>query len=677
MDRFRLNPLWAIALFLFCFACRTPEEKQLEAALQFAGENRSELEKALRYYNPHSADSLKYRAVRFLIRNMPGCWGPDSSFILSYNHFYDEYRDLIVRYPNQYPALGKKTDSLWDLKRPQLPGIEEYSIPDVRYISCDYLIEETEAAFRAWRENAYCRTCPFEEFCEYILPYRRKNGLTADRARQSFYQRHHGVFYHNDSIARQGIPSFIRETDSLLYLYRHITHTRFYGNGIPVPSAFVLEYLGKGLCEHRCWFNSLLLSSVGTAAAVDFVPAWGNRNNSHSWNVAIINGQSYAFESFWDNNRWKYKRIYNNKTYDREWGSFRLPKVYRHTYSIHPTAPATDRRVRSEDVPPLFKNYKKKDVSAEYFDTVNLTLRLPDVPEDTYYAYLCVFGYQQWHPVQYGEIRGDKVTFEGMGKDIVYLPAFYRNGEIIPTGEPFHLRPDNSLDLLTPRESRQTIAVNHVVGAPFYEKNQQETAYLAHCRFIGSNSPDFSAADTLGEIPDSVFMEAEALPVETSRSYRYIRLICPCDTFAAGDIRFYTANRPAPLSSRIRQCNYTPLSDADRPEHLTDGLAASCFKGKIRPGAPRFIDFDLGKAYRLNRIGYALCISNGIMPDAEYELFYWQEGDWHSCGRQQSGEGWLRFTDVPAHGLYQLRNCNWTQRIERIFTYEDNEARWK
>ncbi len=87
MNRFRLNPLWTIVMFLFCFACRTAEEKQLEMALQFAGENRSELEKALRYYHPHSGDSLKYKAVRFLIRNMPGCWGPDSSFTQSYQPF--------------------------------------------------------------------------------------------------------------------------------------------------------------------------------------------------------------------------------------------------------------------------------------------------------------------------------------------------------------------------------------------------------------------------------------------------------------------------------------------------------------------------------------------------------------------------------------------------------------
>lgn len=165
MNRFRLNPLWAIALYLFCLACRTPEEKQLETALQFAGENRSELEKALRYYNPYSSDSLKYRAVHFLIRNMPGCWGPDSSFLQSYKHFYEEYRNLTIRYPNQYPILGQKIDSLWELKRPLLPRLEECGTPDIRHITSDYLIEETGNAFRAWEGNAYCRKCSFEEFC--------------------------------------------------------------------------------------------------------------------------------------------------------------------------------------------------------------------------------------------------------------------------------------------------------------------------------------------------------------------------------------------------------------------------------------------------------------------------------------------------------------------------------
>ncbi len=50
-----------------------------------------------------------------------------------------------------------------------------------------------------------------------------------------------------------------------------------------------------------------------------FRSVWGNRNGGHSWNVIIVNGESYAFEAFWDDDRWKYKRIYNNKSYDSFW----------------------------------------------------------------------------------------------------------------------------------------------------------------------------------------------------------------------------------------------------------------------------------------------------------------------------------------------------------------------
>ena len=43
----------------------------LENALQQAGENRTELEKVLSYYQMDPADSLKYKAACFLIENMP------------------------------------------------------------------------------------------------------------------------------------------------------------------------------------------------------------------------------------------------------------------------------------------------------------------------------------------------------------------------------------------------------------------------------------------------------------------------------------------------------------------------------------------------------------------------------------------------------------------------------
>ena len=74
-------------MFLICFSCGK-KQNYLKDALQFAGENRTEMEKVLAHYRQNPADSLKYRAAVFLIENMPGHY--------SYKHqdnfqaYYDE-----------------------------------------------------------------------------------------------------------------------------------------------------------------------------------------------------------------------------------------------------------------------------------------------------------------------------------------------------------------------------------------------------------------------------------------------------------------------------------------------------------------------------------------------------------------------------------------------------------
>lgn len=142
---------------------------------------------------------------------------------------------------------------------------------------------------------------------------------------------------------------------------------------IPIIATRQMEYMRHGLCEDRYWFNMVLLSSLGMAVATDFVPKWANRNESHSWNVLIVNGNSYAFEPFWNTDRWKYKKIYNNRTYDEVWGRFRLSKVFRRTYGAHIEDILRDSKMNIENIPKLFRDIRKKDVSHEYFDTVNVT----------------------------------------------------------------------------------------------------------------------------------------------------------------------------------------------------------------------------------------------------------------------------------------------------------------
>lgn len=271
----------------------------------------------------------------------------------------------------------------------------------------------------------------------------------------------------------------MEETDSLLFLYKDIVHSPYYVPLIPILTASTFEKIKTGTCEQRCWFNSLLLSSVGMAAAVDFVPVWGNRNGGHSWNVIIVNGESYAFEAFWDDDRWKYKRIYNNKSYDSFWGKFRLPKVYRKTFSNHTEGPLSDKKVAREDIPPLFLNEKKTDVSSEYFETqdIRVILNTDSINPIPGYAYLSVYNYQDWIPVQWGKIKDQQVTFDKMGKDIVYLPTYYVKGKSIPAGQPFWLKSDGTLQNLSANGEKGQVVIRNFAGqVPFNENRKNLTS---------------------------------------------------------------------------------------------------------------------------------------------------------------------------------------------------------
>ena len=68
----RLSGLLCTLCFL---ASCSNSPSRLELALQLAGDNRAELERVLNHYAENKADSLKYRAARFLIENMPLHYG--------------------------------------------------------------------------------------------------------------------------------------------------------------------------------------------------------------------------------------------------------------------------------------------------------------------------------------------------------------------------------------------------------------------------------------------------------------------------------------------------------------------------------------------------------------------------------------------------------------------------
>lgn len=615
----------------------------LEQALKLAGNNRPELEKVLTHYQD---SGLKYEAARFLIEHMPGCQGTDSLSLEKLRPVYDAYDSIsrVSEYETDV-AWGGRIDSLAD-KYAHLFSMPT-TVMDLHHMKADYLIREIDRSFEAWQRNVYAKDASFEDFCEYVLPYRRLNGLVADHARDTFHRRHADEYY-----IKEG-KHWLDETDLLLYEYRHLTHSGFRGTRIPVQRAETFEYLRHGLCMHRCWYNSLLLSSLGMPVAIDFVPAWGNRNNSHTWNVVMVDGKSYAFEAFWDADRWKYKRIYNNRNIDHLWGKFRLPKVYRYTYTNHIEGPVADGRVSKEDIPPLFRNIKKKDVSSEYFEPHDVTVKLAaPVPEGTRYAYLAVFGYQQWHPVQRGRIEaGGRVTFHGMGKDIVYLPVYYKHGQTIPAGSPFKLETDGTVCVLEDDGERERVHLRIIKGAPVCDANRLHFNRPRGFRWVGlkDGNPD----KELLVWKDSLTLKYSESVVNSDTVYRYVRMFLRDDTLSMGEVSFHSMEGRI-LSAKVLT-EVRPFSQHEDSTMLTDGIEATACYGLV-PGG--YVDFDLGNEYRLTGIGLYPYLGSDVTK-GDYELLYWIDGGWRSVGmRTADGSGYLEFPEVPSSCLLMLKNRN-------------------
>ncbi len=665
-----MNIIIYALLVVICLASGCSGDAELDFALEQSGENRRELERVL---NNYKGDNKKYDAAKFLIENMIGAYGYDSKIEEACDEFYGKY-DSLMRV-HGYDSLlkvfdygkmdvwDKQVDSLWaDYNARHNDNLEYREVFDLQNISAEYLINEIERAFEAWENNLHTQECSFEEFCEYILPYRHRNGLITGNSRQEFWELHKGKYFVD------GSKELTDEVDSLMYRYRHISHSGFAGMRIPVLSTQAMERLRHGLCEQRCWYNTLLLSSLGMACATDFVPAWGNRNNSHTWNVVIKNGKSYAFESFWDVDRWKYKRIYNNQSCDSIWGRYRLPKVYRYTFKRHLEGPIADDAEDIANIPTFFRNERKKDVSKEYFETADITLDFDNLDKSVRYVYLCVLNYGNWTPVQWGKIENGKATFDAMGKEVLYMPMYCKNGIMLPCANPIIVNKNGEVENVNPSQETETIVVSHYSGALAFVKNKE----LSEC--IGGTVLLNDDNDTICRFPKELELNTIRVKSVCDKATKTVKMKLSKRKIALGRIEFYeNTEKGLKKIENITLKNRLPISD--KGEYPTFILDKSSSTGYCNEISTECVEFDLGYKYKKAEVRFCPYLKNEFKNDVEYELCYWN-GKWKSIGKSFGG-GPISFDNVPKGALLIVRPANNTGRIGyRPFRYLNGEVEW-
>lgn len=149
-----------IGFQLVLYSCSV-KDTELEQALAYSKNNRIELEKVLNYYRNVKPDSLKSEAAKYLIINMPRHF----SYDIHGQEYYDSI-DSILNIIVDKNSIIKKIEEYSDIHKGKINITE-----DIKYIKSEYLIQNIEKSFELW-EMPWAKHLDFEEFCEYLLPYK-------------------------------------------------------------------------------------------------------------------------------------------------------------------------------------------------------------------------------------------------------------------------------------------------------------------------------------------------------------------------------------------------------------------------------------------------------------------------------------------------------------------------
>ena len=659
----RLSLIFLAFVFhvLFAFtACRSDVGKELERALEQAGENRSELEQVLSFYQK-SGDSRKIAAAEFLIRNMQYHRNYQSA---DYDAYYAEIDSVNRLTPTRW-NVSHEQDSLYRRIIRPLEQAQDWHW-DTETVKSEFLISHIEEAFSIYDSSEWCKGLPFEDFCEYLLPY-RVAGERLDSCWMPYYR--NLVHERIHRLRLDTLPAFDRLQTILKRMHDNYRIEIEYDNKYAFGyDATFLSHLKKGTCTNYSELACFLFRSVGIPTCIDFTPVWANRSLGHDWNVLLVSPSSvdtignldYCFSAYTERPGFHIK---NRKD--------RVSKIYRTTFSPQTTSLAWV--CGKEVIPAYFDNVFMKDVSSLYGLTNVVSVKLLPDNQDKQFYYLTTFNNREWQPVAWAKRAGSAVQFENVGKDFVCLVCKYDGFEMVPVSKPLFIHDDGSIEAISvDKEKRQTVRVYRK-----YQKGdniRRYSALLKGGRIEASNDKSFRRADLIHYFPDSTSVNYQSIPLDSHQVYRYYRFVAEDGKYGGeiAEFELYDADgrrvKARPIGPEGFEKKH-PLADA------FDGKVLTYSKTIAADGG--WCGLDCGRPVAVSKIKILPHNDdNFIRIGEEYELLYWDD-IWVSLGRQQGTESqYLDFPDAPKGALFLLRN-NTRGKEERIFLYRGGEQIWR
>lgn len=617
--------------FLTFASCQLNEQSSMiEKSLVSAGENRSELEKVLLHYSQNTKDSLKYKAAVFLVENMK-------------DHYYH-----VIREKKKWNKLLKLSDSLISSKNESFEDIIGESathisenvplfVNDSRTIKANDLINNIDTAFETWPKpwNSFLS---FEDFCNYILPYKLKNEPPELYHRTRFYQKYSDKISASSSI--QSMIRTIQEFSSIPENYKLYK---------PIPWDLAISDIKSGKmvdCINNSNLSGIKGRSIGIPTALDFT-IWPNTKGSHYWNAIVFSNDSLLYA--------------DNDFFFGEPGSYRLrnkvSKIYRHMYSVQKNSKSIRRGISW-----LYNPYLK-DVTSQYIKTTEVNIKTAELTKEGTDVFLCIFNSFEWKPIALGKLNGFDASFKDVGFGNIHIVAYLKGSQLIPISNIFSIDETGNIKEYSPdrRKSRKIVLTR---------KTKETRVKTFSGKNIGgefqlSNDADFKNNILVYKIMDSVFTP-KTIQISSPGKFRYARYInSTTNEIELAEVNWFSKNRKINVEIENDYKSKTA-------KNLVDGDLLTFYSSQESLDESEWISFDFGKKEAISSLYFASRSDlNYIVPGDQYELFYWDD-KWISLGNKKAEDYELKYNNVPENTVLWLRNL--TRGIEEeLFTYRNNK----
>lgn len=516
-----------------------------------------------------------------------------------------------------------------------------------------------------WQEYSWCKHVTFDEFCEYILPYRIGNEKLTN------WRKEYMTLYSSslDSI----------KTDDPVIIARHLREMILKEKGNPkftmikpvnYPSldAFTAEYF-NGSCDDIAQFTLFLFRTVGIPCTIDYMPVKSDRNVGHSW-VSLKNNKGELYQTDFFSNIEYISEHSGNRTYPKV-------KVYSKTFSKNTKAINKMLKI-TNSVPFEFddNNYRFLDVTYLYSNYITNI----EIPTDSLYSnrannklvYLCMPSWLNWIPVDWSIKENDKFVFNIESGSIVRL-ATYENEKLNFICDPFIVhRQSRKILSFSPQKERESITLfsKFSIDGELNFRNR-----MVNGVFEGSNNSQFKDADTLYTIKEVPFRLFTQVFISPDKEYRYVRYKGPLNSHCnVAEVQFFsdtTYLRGDVLGTPGAWGN----SESHEYTNVFDGSTDTSFDHKT--SSDGWSGLDLSVPTKITKIVYTpRNYANYIKKGQKYELFFSSKNGWESLGIQTPKSDSLYYDNAPVGTLYYLKNYSEGNQ-ERVFYMEDDKPIFK